>query len=349
MAFSSKSFNTGSKYYFSTRDLLVVAILGSLGGVLSTYVGYIANTINHLVGVPYGAGQIVGGLHILWMVLIIAITGKKGSGALGGFVKGFVEFISGSRLGLFVIFLSLVEGIFAELGFWPFNKNRKLAYMVSGGLGSFANVLAFQVMYQVYDNVFLFLAVSLLALISGVVFAGFFVGGIMENLEDAGIVRRKKNKDRLFYFTIPKAIALILCLVIAFSAIYYFALVQIKGDPLSVELTGDVAYSKEYYLPTFQDKYVTLTAKLDGSVTHLPEQDYTGLPVSYVLKDARVGNNAKMIDVAGSDGYYQSFEISKIIDNNDLILINEDGEARLVAKGYSGQLWVRHVKQIRVY
>lgn len=68
------------KYYFSTRDLLTIAILASLGGVMSTYVGYVANVINRLVGVPFGAGQVVAGLHILWIVLILAITGKKGLG-----------------------------------------------------------------------------------------------------------------------------------------------------------------------------------------------------------------------------------------------------------------------------
>ncbi|MCD1294029.1 sulfite oxidase [Methanocella sp. CWC-04] len=340
---------SGNKYYFSTRDLLVLAILGSLGGVLSTYVGYIANVINHLVGVPYGAGQIVGGLHVLWMVLVVAITGKKGSGALGGLVKGFVEFISGSRLGVFVIFLSLVEGIFVELGYWPFKERRGLAYMLAGGLGSFANVLAFQLAYQVYDNIFLFGAVSLLAFVSGVVFAGYFTSGIVGNLEDAGIVRREKKKEKLLSFNVPKAFALILALAMLFSAIYYFALVQIKGDPLELEVTGDVAYTKSYYLPVYSDKFVTINAKLDGQVTHLPAQDYTGLPVSYILRDARVGEKATMIDVVGSDGYYQSFYLSNITDNNDLLILEEDGELRLVAKGYPGQLWVRYVKQIRVY
>lgn len=338
----------GNKYYFTTRDLLIVAILGSLGGVLSTYIGYIANTINHLVGVPYGAGQIIGGLHILWMVLIIAITGKKGSGALGGIVKGFIEFISGSRLGIFVIFLSLVEGVFVELGYWPFKKSGRMAYMIAGGIGSFANVLAFQVAFQVYDNIFLFSAVSLLAFISGIVFAGYFTGGIIDSLEDAGIVRREKKKEPAFTFTTTKAFAMVLALAIAFSAIYYFALVQIKGDPLELEVTGNVAYPKDYYLPVYSDRFVTINAKLDGQVTHLPAQDYTGLPVSFILKDARINDKATMIEVWGSDGYHQNFEVSKVLDNNDLILIEENGKLRLVAKGYPGQLWVEQVKLIKV-
>lgn len=337
------------RYYFTTRDLLIIAILGSLGGVLSTYVGYIANVINHLVGVPYGAGQIVGGLHILWMVLILAITGKKGTGALGGLVKGFVEFISGSRLGVFVIFLSLVEGIFVEIGFWPIKKYRGIAYMTAGGLGSLANVLAFQVAYQVYDNIFLLGAVSLLAFISGVVFAGYFTGGIMDSLIDAGIVRREKEKKKAFSFSLPKAFAVGLGLLIVFSAIYYFGLVQLKGDPLEFTVTGKVAYTKDYYQPVYSDKFVTVYAKLDGSVTHLPAQNYTGLPVRYVLSDARVSPEATTVEFVGSDGVSHIYNLTGVMEDDDVLIVQEDGTLRIVAKGYTGSLWTRWLKMIKVY
>ncbi len=333
------------KYYFTTRDLLTIAILASLGGVLSTYVGYIANVINHLVGVPYGAGQVIAGLHILWMVLILAITGKKGSGALGGLLKGFVEFISGSRLGIYVVFFSLIEGIFTEIGFWPLKKYRTLSYIAAGGLGSFAYVVGQQLVNQVYDNVFLFGAVSALAIVSGAVFAGYFSRGIMDNLEDAGVVRREKKPG----FAVTKAIALLLVLAIAFSAIYYFALVRLKGDPLQLTVTGDVARATDYYLPAFSSQFVTINAKLDGQVTHLPGQNYTGLPVSYVLKDARVGGNASKADFVGSDGYYQTFNLSDIEGSDDLIIVQEDESLRLVARGYPGQMWVSQLKQIKIY
>jgi len=338
-----------SKYYFTTRDLLTIAILASLGGVLSTYVGYVANVINHLVGVPYGAGQVVAGLHILWMVLILAITGKKGSGALGGFLKGFVELVSGSRLGVYVVFFSLLEGVFAELGFWPFKKYRTLSCVMSGALGSFAYVVGQQLVNQVYDNVFLFGAVSVLAIVSGAVFAGFFSKGIVDNLEDAGVVRREKKPEMMPGFRLAKAAALLLVVAIAFSAIYYFALVQLKGDPLQFTVTGDVERAKDYYQPAFSSRFITINAKLDGEVTHLPARDYTGLPVSYVLEDARVAESASKADFVGADGYYQTFNVSDIRDNGDLIIIQDGDSLRLVARGYPGQLWVSQLKQIKIY
>lgn len=338
------------KYYFTTRDLLTVAILASLGGVMSTYVQYLANVINRLVGVPYGAGEIVAGLHIFWLILMVAITRKPGAGVAGGLLKGFVEFLSGSSHGIFVVFISLLEGIFAEIGFWPFNKYPKLSYFTGGILGSFAYVLASQVLFNVYPNFFLFAAVSLLSIISGAVFAGYFSVGILDNLEDAGIVHRERTTGKKgFKFTATRIVAVILALAIVFSAIYYFALVRLKGDPLQFTVTGDVASPKDYYQPSYSSLFVTINAKLDGAVTHLPAQDYTGLPVRYALEDARMKDGAKAIDVVGSDGYTQTFNVSDIMDNDDLIIVQEGDHLRLVARGYPGQLWVDKMKMIRVY
>ncbi|HTY90178.1 MAG TPA: ECF transporter S component [Methanocella sp.] len=338
------------KYYFTTRDLLTVAILASLGGVMSTYVQYLANVINRLAGVPYGAGEIVAGLHIFWLVLMVAITKKPGAGVGGGLLKGLVEFLSGSSHGIFVVFISLLEGIFVEIGFWPFKKYPKLSYFTGGILGSFAYVLASQLLFNVYPNIFLLAAVGLLSIVSGAVFAGYFSVGIMDNLEEAGIVRREKKPEKKgFGFTATRVVAVILALLIVFSAIYYFALVRLKGDPLQFTVTGAVASPKDYYQPSYASEFVTINAKLDGAVTHLPAQNYTGLPVRYVLRDARVGAGAKTLDVVGSDGYTQSFNVSDIMDNDDLIIVQEDGHLRLVARGYPGQLWVDKMKMIKVY
>lgn len=349
-----------NKYYFSTRDLLVIAVLAALGGVMSAYVGYLANMVNHLVGVPFGAGQILGGLHILWMVLIMAITRKMGSGVLGGVVKGFVEFVCGSPHGIFVIFLSFVEGLFAELGFWPFQKYPRLAYMVSGGLGAFASVFIAQAlfminpdMYQGFASVYVFLAVSLLAAVSGVVFAGYFSSGIMDSLADAGIVKREvKPKANVLSFSLPKAFALVCGLAVVFTAVYYFAFVQAHGDPMTVKVTGDVAYSgNEYYIPAYSDHYTTLYAKLDGQYTHKPAQNYTGLPITYVLDDARVKGSATKFDVVGADGYSQTFDLANVTSKNELILTVQHDPDRiwLIAKNYAGGMWVDQVTTIRVY
>ena len=47
--------NVKRRYYLSNRDLLVIAILSGIGGVLSTYVGYLGNLLNRIFVVPFGA------------------------------------------------------------------------------------------------------------------------------------------------------------------------------------------------------------------------------------------------------------------------------------------------------
>jgi energy-coupling factor transport system substrate-specific component len=170
----------------------------------------------------------------------------------------------------------------------------------------------------------------------------------MDNLEAAGIVRRdKKPAGKLF--TAARVAALLLVLAVAFSAIYYFALVQLKGDPLQFTVTGDVAYTKDYYQPAYAPVFVTINAKLDGAVTHLEAQNYTGLSMRYVLQDARIGKNATKLDFVGSDGYTQTYNVSDARDTDDIIIVQEGDAIRLVARGYPGQLWVSKLKLIKVY
>lgn len=341
------------KYYFSTRDLLIMAVLAALGGVLSTYVSYLANMINHLVGVPFGAGNVVAGLHVLWLLLVIAITRKVGSGLICGALKGFVEFVTGNPHGIVVVAISTIEGIGAELGYWPFRKHRTLAYMLGGGLGAFANVLVFQVLYNSYGNLYLFGIWGGLAFVSGAVMAGYFTGGIMDNLEDAGIVRREKQKRDLLSFSLPKAFALVAAVVILFSSIYYFALVQVREDPMVVHVIGKVVEPRDYYLPTYASQYITVNTPMDGTYKHTPAMDYSGLPLDYLLDDARVKADASMIDVIASDGYYQTFNISEIRGKNlilNISTVESDSEyIRLVAPGFPGGMWVRKVNKIKVY
>ena len=76
------------RYYLSNRDLLVIAILSGIGGVMSTYVGYLGNLLNRIFGVPFGAGQFVSGLHIFWFILIAGLVRRPGAATAAGLLKG---------------------------------------------------------------------------------------------------------------------------------------------------------------------------------------------------------------------------------------------------------------------
>lgn len=122
-----------NKHYFSTKNLLTIALLGCLGAALSTYVGYLARAFGSAIGLPVG-GQLLTGLHVFWLILVLALVDKKGAGLLAAILDNVVQFLMGSHLGIFVLPVGLLQGIFAELGYWPLKRySRFLAFLLAGG------------------------------------------------------------------------------------------------------------------------------------------------------------------------------------------------------------------------
>ena len=137
------------KHYFKTRDLVTIALLGCIGAVLSTYVGYLARAVGSAMGLPFG-GQILTGLHTFWLILALAMVDKKGAGLLAAILDNAVQFMMGSHLGVFVLPVGLLQGIFCELGYWPLKRfSRVLAFMVAGGLSAWSNLLVVQCLLYV--------------------------------------------------------------------------------------------------------------------------------------------------------------------------------------------------------
>ncbi len=72
------------------------------------------------------------GLHVFWLILVLALVDKKGAGLVAAILDNVVQFMMGSRLGVFVLPVGLLEGIFAELGYWPLKRfSRTLVFMVA--------------------------------------------------------------------------------------------------------------------------------------------------------------------------------------------------------------------------
>ena len=177
-----------SKYYFGTRHLLIISLFSGLGAVLSTYVGYLGQTFGSMTGLP-GGGQLFTGLHVFWVTLVLALVDKKGAGLLAAILDNVLQFLMGSHLGILVLPVGLLEGIFAELGYWPLKRfSRIAALLVAGGLGSWSNLLVHQVAFNRFGNAYLFGIVSACSLISGVAFAGFLPWYVHNILQKARLI-----------------------------------------------------------------------------------------------------------------------------------------------------------------
>ena len=177
-----------NKHYFGTRQLLIIALFSGMGAVLSTYVGYLGQTFGAMTGLP-GAGQLFTGLHVFWVMLVLAVVDKKGAGLLAAILDNSLQFLMGGHLGILVLPVGLLEGLFAELGYWPLKRfSRIAALVVAGGVGSWSNLLVQQVAFNRFGNIYLFGIVSACALASGVAFAGILPWYVHNILRKTGLV-----------------------------------------------------------------------------------------------------------------------------------------------------------------
>lgn len=179
-----------NKFYFTTRDLLIMAVLAALGGVASTYINALSDTVQAILGFA-GASQWAAGLHVIWIVLAFAITGKPGTGIMTGILKGAVELMSGNSHGVIILLIDLVAGLLVDFGFLIFrNKRNLLPYLVAGGLASGSNVLVFQIFATLPSNILAASVIGLLFLVafaSGCVFAGVIPSLLIKSLTKAGV------------------------------------------------------------------------------------------------------------------------------------------------------------------
>jgi len=343
-------------YYFSTRDLVLIAAVSAAGGVLSTYVGYLGNLLNSAFGVPFGAGQFMAGLHVFWFVLARAIVGRTGAGALAGVLKGLVELFTGSTHGLPIVAVSAVEGVLVDLLSLPFARPPVGAMCFAGAVSSASNVLLFQAMYFSGVSWGYVGLMVLFAVISGAVFGGYFTSGVLDVVETAGLLRPtdasgagSESRHRPRRRVARLVVTLVMAAALAGGALYYYTQVfePVPEGP-ACRIEGKVARAYEYTPALVRDEVVTVRAELVGQVTYLPEADYSGVPLAVILERAGVDPSATSVRIVASDGYEAIFSVRDVTEHTDVLLCQDHETLRVVAPGFEGAFWVRMVSRIHV-
>lgn len=346
----------------STKDIVTIAVLASLGGALSTFVGYLGNLINLALGVPFGAGQFMAGLHVFWLVLIRVIVPKRGVGTAGGLLKGMIEMFTGSTHGIVIVIVSFVQGIIVDIGASAaessdnLNDNSRFIWWIGAGFSSAANVIVLQLFYFTGAPFLYIFVISILAFCSGIIFAGYFAWETLEFLNDAGTISgfhsikptiTSKNPRSIAHRNLP-AIAFVLFLTI--GTLYYTTNVaHVFADPYTCEVRGLVDNPFSFTLSDFQSDEVTIEAELIGAYTHLPPANYTGILLSTILQQATVQTDAVGVQVIAKDGYSISLDISEVMTDSELLLTRTEDGLWLIAANYDGSMWVRQVILLQVY
>ncbi|MFW9915274.1 MAG: ECF transporter S component [Candidatus Thorarchaeota archaeon] len=362
------------RYYFSTSDLVIIALLSSLGGVMSAYVSYLGKIINNLLGVPFGAGQMVAGLHVFWLVLILIIVRKTGSATLAGAIKGFVELFSGSPHGIIIVLISAIQGLTLDvLLALDRVRNFKPSVALAAGASSATNVILLQLIYFSSKGEFvvpieIIFAIIILSFCSGIVLGGLLALETFDILQESNLIPKLFDdipseadphaekiesaqsstiwRKRIRISSIITAVFLLLLIV---GAVGYFAYVYESPlrDRYSCKVTGEVEYPYTYHPEDFEEFKITIEAELVGSVTYVPLRNYTGIPIHVILAEAQPKSKATQLRVSASDGYFADFDLPSAMTDDELILMEDDG-LRLIAGNYDGWFWIRSVVKLEV-
>jgi len=103
------------KQYFSTQDLILIALMAALGLAVKPLV----KTLTHVISTPLGipGGSLTGGLNMLWLTLPLAITRKSGAATLTGLLQGAAVLVTGwfGTHGALSILTYALPGVAADL------------------------------------------------------------------------------------------------------------------------------------------------------------------------------------------------------------------------------------------
>jgi len=334
---------------FDVRDLVLIALLAAAGGVLSTYIGYLGNLINRLFGVPFGAGQLIAGLHVVWSLLARLLIGRFRSGTLTGVLKGAVEFLTGGTHGVVVLLVSLVEGLLIDLGMGILRRRSLALTMLSGAVAAASNVFVFQAIYFSGVSVQFVLVMAGLALASGAAFGGYLAWDVERLLVASRIVRRTERPAAAPRSWVRHAgtLALILALL-GGGAFYYVSVYDPFAAPGEARIEGSVAAPFAFRYEDWADGEMTVRAELRGSSTHVPPRDYRGVSLVRIIEAAAPLPEAETVRVISDDGYEAAFDWDDVRADPEILLIVDEGRLRLVAPGYDGATWVRRVTRVVV-
>lgn len=334
------------KFYFTTRDLMMMAALAALGGVSGTYINFIGDFFQSLLGFA-GTTQWAAGLHAIWIMLAAALVGKPGAATATGILKGFVEFLSGNTHGLLVLIVDIVAGLIVDLVLLPRrDKTPGLLFYLAAGLSSASNVIVFQFFASVPEDLLTFFAIlftSSLAFISGVVFGGLLARSLFTSLSKIGILPDRNNEKERNRFFWPAVILITALLLAAGAGIIYFRQ-QTRLDQITVH--GNVA--NPYTYPNEQLSFNPISIKVEQNGAM---RSYSGVRLAELVDFTRPINNESLLQVTASDGYSFFISLEEVYTNPNLILSSQKvGNQAIysVVGAESTKAWVRGVIRMEV-
>ena len=338
--------NTARKsYYFTTRDLLVMAVLAGLGGVASTAVNALGDLMQAMLGFA-GTTQWAAGLHVTFLLLAVGLTGKVGAGTVTGCLKGGVELLSGNTHGVIVLLVDVAAGLLVDWVFFLVRGGRsresRWGYLLAGGVAAASNVFVFQLFAAAPEDVLAFVwGIAAVAFASGVVLGGLLSHALLAVLRRNGLVRAPAPV-RVSRIGTALALGVLAALAVGGGVLLRTSL---AGPPM-VAVTGACAAPYDYDAAATETEVITLDLELQGM-----KRRVTGARLRDILSAARPDAAAQSVSVTASDGYSFFITLREVAENDDLVLAHR-GEGKDTSYDVAGaenpKAWVRNVVELRL-
>jgi len=161
--------------------LAILVSLSVVGGISSMLVGYAGRLLSVIPGGPI-AGQLLSGLHVFWLVLSAVILKRTGAATATGALKGLIETLLVSHLGIFALLISFLEGFVVDVMLSVFGRTNKATLYLASGLSAASNIVVLQLFFIPDLSFQTYLGMYLVSFVSGAFLGGFLSVSVLGNL-----------------------------------------------------------------------------------------------------------------------------------------------------------------------
>ena len=184
--------NTPNRFAWRIIDIVIAAVLGVVAGVIFFAGDLLYTPLSTVLGATPGLEGLTAGFWLFGPVLGGLIIRKPGAAVFVSVVGALVEVALGSTWGTMNVWVGLIQGLGAEIGFAIFGyaSSRLIAAIVAGALAGVANAAVCLPLYYAGATVPVLVIYTISAIVSGIVFAGILGFIVAKALAATGALSR---------------------------------------------------------------------------------------------------------------------------------------------------------------
>ena len=181
---------SGWNFNYTTRDIVIIAVIAAITGVVNTGVGSIWNILNSSLG-PLG-GALLQGSFMWAYILVVWLVRKPGAALILGIIETSVEVLLGNPAGIGTLGWGLAQGIGIEavMALTSYRKYGLITALMAGAAASQFGTVWTAILYgwdpSTANSVWLAMPINL---ISGLILSGLLGFYLSKALAKTGLIR----------------------------------------------------------------------------------------------------------------------------------------------------------------